>query len=57
MKLGELEAAEAQLHELERQETSSERVYQLLSQIYAERGDRRRSEHFGVLGQKSGSES
>ncbi len=57
LRLGELDAAERRLLDLQEQELRSERVYRLLSQIYAERGDPRRAEHFAVLGQQpAGSE-
>lgn len=48
MGIGELEEAEAQLLELSQRHVSSHRIYELLSQIYAERGDER-AEQFSVL--------
>jgi predicted Zn-dependent protease len=56
MKRGQVEEAEEQLLDIQRREIKSQRVYQMLSQIYAERGDRRQAEHFSVLGAESDSD-
>ena len=56
MKVGDFAAAEEELLSLEKQEPHSRRIFQMLSEIYAERGDRRKAEHFGVLGHDSGPE-
>jgi Flp pilus assembly protein TadD len=50
--LGEVGEAESQLQELQQRNVASERIYELLSQIYLERQDVRRAEQYSVLAQE-----
>ena len=55
--LGDLEQAERQLEELKARQVQPQRVYRLLSRIYAERKDERRAGRFGLLAQDDAGES
>lgn len=46
---GDQDAAQAQLEELRARDVESARVYELLSEIFAERHDARRAERYGLL--------
>ncbi len=50
--LGEVGDAELQLRELQDKQVASERIYELLSQIYLDRQDARRAEQYSVLAQE-----
>lgn len=54
--LGDLEQAERQLNELQERQVQPQRVYRLLSRIYAERKDERRAGRFGLLAQDDAGE-
>lgn len=51
--MGELTAAEQQLHRLPAAQAETSRVYELLSRIFAERRDDRRADEFSVLAQQA----